>query len=685
MADLLCRWRNATPDNVVFLVNSLPHRKMKSKVFRKYMKEHWDGDFFRTPYQVASQLGLYYESDDGYYYPRFDHNIGATEALEYLEHWAPRYYVPNPYTSEGSFDKISCPTYVLSSLADYAFKHPGCSYIDAFRFVFKEDESGNDDIVKNIINKYSKVLNYSKNAKLTATGKIPVPSVKSITRNDKQSFFNNFNMAKTISRMERYSSASILERQQMFYDYMVGNGLKESSAKQYAYTAAVNEEVTDIVKQESSKGSIFEVVDILLVDKIYKLVNKLDSNKRWNNTLSASISNYKHFLDWLEGIDEATLIEPQEAPSDTADALDINKITDSLKKSGLLYEDNLIARFVVSLLTKPFVILSGLAGSGKTQLAIAFAKAICQNYDKQTCVVPVGADWTNREPLLGYPNALNGTVYVTPETGVLQIMLRAAEDTNNPYFLILDEMNLSYVERYFADFLSAMESHEPIPLWDKENKDEKYKNKDKTIPMRVELPRNLFIIGTINVDETTYMFSPKVLDRANVIEFKISESEMSSFLGTTPNVNIDAIAGTVSSMGVDFVAIAKRPIESGFEESKEMLIKFFSQLKTVNAEFGYRSATEIGRFVALAKAQGNLADNDSIDAAIVQKLLPKLHGSRKKLVPVLTTLWDMCDAGIGIELADKVPEQTKYPLTADKLLRMYRGAIDNGFTSFAEA
>ena len=462
----------------------------------------------------------------------------------------------------------------------------------------------------------------------------------------------------------------------MFYDYMIGNGLTVSSARQYAFIHAVNEEVVGIVKQESGKGSLFEVVDILLVDKIYKLVNQLPVNKKRNNALSASIFNYKHFLDWLEGIDDMPPVEHQEVPSDTIDALDINKVIAAIKNSGLQYEDNLIVRFVVSLLTKPFVILSGLAGSGKTQLAIAFAKAICQNFDEQACVVPVGADWTNREPLLGYPNALKGTEYETPETGVLQIMLKASEDKKNPYFLILDEMNLSYVERYFADFLSAMESHEPIPLWDKE---------DEKIPRCVELPKNLFIIGTINVDETTYMFSPKVLDRANVIEFKISEKEMMSFLGTVPNVSLDAISGTVSSMGVDFVSIAKSPIESGFEDSKDMLIKFFSQLKTVNAEFGYRSATEIGRFIALAKAQGHLVDNESVDAAIVQKLLPKLHGSRKKLVPVLSALWDMCEPGVGIALAESVPITVKYPLTADKIFRMYRGAIDNGFTSFAEA
>lgn len=354
----------------------------------------------------------------------------------------------------------------------------------------------------------------------------------------------------------------------------------------------------------------------------------------------------------------------------------IEEIINCIKKTGLVYSENLIIRFVLSLMAKPFVILSGLSGSGKTQLAIAFAKAICENVNKQVRVVPVGADWTNREPLLGYPNALESEKYVRPESGVLQLIQDAVDDESHPYFLVLDEMNLSYVERYFADFLSAMESHEPIPLWDKE---------DDETPKSVELPKNLFIIGTINVDETTYMFSPKVLDRANVIEFKISEKEMSSFLDKVPNVQHSNIEGALSSMAVDFVSIAKSSIESGFEDSKAFLIKFFSQLKNVNAEFGYRSATEIGRFIALAKEQGHFNENNSVDAAIVQKLLPKLHGSRKKLVPVLTTLWDMCETGIGLELAEGVPEQTNYPLTADKLLRMYRGALDNGFTSFAEA
>jgi 5-methylcytosine-specific restriction enzyme B len=129
-----------------------------------------------------------------------------------------------------------------------------------------------------------------------------------------------------------------------------------------------------------------------------------------------------------------------------------------LKSSGLVYTGNLVSRFSASLLTKPFLILTGLSGSGKTKLAQAFALWICQS-NNQYKIVPVGADWTNREPLLGYPNSLDSKNYVKPDNGVLDLLLEASQEENKskPHFLILDEMNLSHVERYFADFLSVME------------------------------------------------------------------------------------------------------------------------------------------------------------------------------------------------------------------------------------
>lgn len=366
----------------------------------------------------------------------------------------------------------------------------------------------------------------------------------------------------------------------------------------------------------------------------------------------------------------------------------ISEMINLINSTGLIYSPSLIKRFAFSLLSKPFVILSGLAGSGKTQLALAFAGALVEDREKQMKVVSVGADWTNREPLLGYPNALDKTEYVRPENGVLDLLIEAnkTENSSKPFFLILDEMNMSYVERYFADFLSVMESHEDMPLWNGYDP-----QKDDT-PKSVSLPENLFIIGTINVDETTYMFSPKVLDRANVIEFKISEEEMTSFLSKIQKIDRNAANSKAADMGEDFVKLAKVKDFILDKDAANTLNKFFKELKNVNAEFGYRSATEIFRFICQAQKNDDtdekLSNDDILDSAIVQKLLPKLHGSRKKLDPVLKKLWSLCftdkDNATNTITSDCV-DKAIYKESADKIQRMYEAANANGFTSFAEA
>ena len=230
------------------------------------------------------------------------------------------------------------------------------------------------------------------------------------------------------------------------------------------------------------------------------------------------ISKSKQVLPHMENIDL------EKFKSGVFEDFNSKYFKQNLNNAGLLFQDILITRFISSLITKPFVILSGLSGSGKTKLAQAFVQWICQD-DSQYCIVPVGADWTNREPLLGYPNALKPEEYVKPDSGVLDLIIQANQSQNLdlPHFLILDEMNLSHVERYFADFLSVMESKEEIPLYAEGTVQNR-------VPARLKVPSNLFIIGTVNIDETTNMFSPKVLDRANTIEFRVTKDEMKNFL-----------------------------------------------------------------------------------------------------------------------------------------------------------
>ena len=231
---------------------------------------------------------------------------------------------------------------------------------------------------------------------------------------------------------------------------------------------------------------------------------------------------------------------------------EIKSFQDDCKNAGLVYTDKLITRFVSSLLTKPFVILTGLSGSGKTKLAQAYVQWICQE-ESQYRIIPVGADWTNREPLLGYPNALKPEEYVKPDSGVIDLIIQANSNPELPHFLILDEMNLSHVERYFADFLSVMESNEEIPLYAEGTV-------DNGVPSKLKVPANLFIIGTVNIDETTNMFSPKVLDRANTIEFRINNNEMKGFLGTANDLNMKALLGKGVHMSQNFIRSFKQQI-----------------------------------------------------------------------------------------------------------------------------
>ncbi|MBL0183687.1 MAG: hypothetical protein IPP96_15955, partial [Chitinophagaceae bacterium] len=241
-----------------------------------------------------------------------------------------------------------------------------------------------------------------------------------------------------------------------------------------------------------------------------------------------TLTNLKEFYLSLLPINKKAEDVKKENPEIIQIPFSYRSFFDSIKEANLKFSEKLIVRFVASLCAKPFIICSGLSGSGKTKLAQAFAMWICED-KKQYCLLPVGADWTNREPLLGFPNALKIGEYVKPDNRVLDLIIEADKNKTKPYFLILDEMNLSHVERYFADFLSVMESSEEISL---HSGNEDYKCADDKIPAKLKLPQNLFIIGTVNIDETTYMFSPKVLDRANVIEFRVSADEMKSYLDT---------------------------------------------------------------------------------------------------------------------------------------------------------
>jgi len=356
---------------------------------------------------------------------------------------------------------------------------------------------------------------------------------------------------------------------------------------------------------------------------------------------------------------------------------------DAVEASGLRFPagSNLVRSFLSSLLAKPFAILTGLAGSGKTQLAMRLGEwfGTDEHGRHRHVVVPVRPDWTGPESIFGYEDALRTSasgapVWFVPEA--FEFVLRAANDPEHPYLLILDEMNLAHVERYFSDFLSGVESRRPVLpdlVFDQPSRQWVLRDVEA---QRLPLPRNLFVVGTVNVDETTYMFSPKVLDRAFTFEFRVTSDELDAELRRP----IAAPAGEDQRVRA-FASLAERDDwqrvhpHPARDEIVSTLREAHTILAGANQEFGHRTLYEILRFCAFFAATGDTDAHTALDLAMMQKVLPKVHGSRRRVEPVLSELGALAFG------AGSVP---RLPVTHHKIGRMIESVRANQFVSFAE-
>ncbi|RLF82364.1 hypothetical protein DRN38_00215 [Thermococci archaeon] len=395
-----------------------------------------------------------------------------------------------------------------------------------------------------------------------------------------------------------------------------------------------------------------------------------------------------------------------------------------LASEGYYFPEHLVAQFYTALKTKGFVILSGLSGTGKTKMAIEFAKLL-SNRNKNHLFLSVHPDWRDSKPLIGYYNPLTKEYHKTP---LLKLILVAKEDYDKnkekamPYFIILDEMNLAHVEYYFADFLSVLESgrdengftRESIKLHDVDKVE-----KEQGIPKELKLPPNLYIIGTVNIDETTYMFSPKVLDRAFTIE--LHDVELDEYLEALEKRNNrnekdwselrNVILKDLRRDG-KFLAVSKKEdIEPALNELKKKYKKYWKILNQLNKalepydlHFGYRVVDEIALFFKNAKESSSedtkiisFTNEDEIfDLALLMKILPKFHGNRKKLEKPLKAVFKIClkenqsfeelNSEKIIEMLQNWENERKefrFPHTAKKVLRMLRQLYEIGFASFS--
>lgn len=302
----------------------------------------------------------------------------------------------------------------------------------------------------------------------------------------------------------------------------------------------------------------------------------------------------------------------------------------------LFYSIEDIRCFVAGLCMSKLHVLQGISGTGKTSMPIAFARAIGTAH----CLVPVQAGWRDREDLLGHYNSFQNKYY---ESGFLQALYDAQcpKFSDRPFFIVLDEMNLSHPEQFFADFISLIEQSPdeqlvtlttfPVP-----NPPRLFVDGSK-----IRIPPNVWFIGTANHDETTMDFADKTYDRAHVMELPRHRKEfvVDKRRPLQDPLSLDALTGAEAKACKDYGAKAVDVMKYLEERLLGLLGDSF------DIGWGNRQERQLGSYVPMVLACGG-SIGEATDHILATKLLRKLRGRHdnteealKKVQEVLDGCW----------------------------------------------
>lgn len=581
-ASPICRGKNLSWETVLLFFNNMPRVAMPKAKFNSYVESRINA-WTQTHSQIARQLAFYYE-ENGMCYPRFTEKTSLHELFAYMQNWASKYFIPNPYAP---------------SLKG---KVPTCIY----SFIVNSINNGQND--------FDEILDSIFHIKLSSHDKVNV-------------YLSNF-------------------------------------------TA-------------------------LLID----------------NNHQVSINENLSFVD-------SELYPAEEYAIDAKKYFDYFTINAN-KYSHVNTDTNLYRPYITAIKSKPFLLLAGISGTGKSRIVRELARACwdegSEEYEAQKPknfeMVQVKPNWHDSSELIGYVSRVSGSP-VFEAGDFLKFVAKAWENPEVPYFLCLDEMNLAPVEQYFAEYLSVVESRKADgngvittdPILKKCDEQwyfdltAKLTNNDE-IRARFNkdgicIPQNLIVVGTVNMDETTFSFSRKVLDRAMTIEM----NEVDLYGGLTDrHEKIGKLeAGNLIGTAVEGVDV--------YKNNKDVCEKVINYLKVINANLegtpfkvAYRTRNEFLLYVVNNLPYNKEEDGSEIsqkeiiaralDEITSMKILSRIEGDETKIGNLLEQLREIISGQLktisDIEYsATKNEEGKAYSISLAKLKEMEKRLKTSGYTSF---
>lgn len=447
----------------------------------------------------------------------------------------------------------------------------------------------------------------------------------------------------------------------------------------------------DLTKIDDYKTGIIRA-DENIVFMDYNLVDKL------NRTTDFELFEVEKAKIKLEEISNAkqtnNSIDVSDDSFESDEEIFLNGLEQLTIDNGLQYKKIDLVNFHTSVKTNPLVILAGMSGTGKSRLALNYAKMLDLSEDNGTLLfLPISPSYTEPSDVLGYINSMNG-LYIPSESGLVQFLKKASENTDQMHMVIFDEMNLSQVEYWFSPFISILEKDRDDQFLTLYSSDAHCIN-SQVYPPKIKIGENVVFIGTVNLDDTTKNFSDRLLDRTFVInlskvsfsefysQYKKHESEKRSDLTSKKCKNVSQFKSWVKSDNLNYMKAFDNHHEEldFFDELSDMIGKYIP-----NGGISHRVMKNIGNYIMNVPETnvGLLIDrSEVIDVVTNQTVLTKIRGSETQLSGLIGHFDDdhkLTDSDI-ITLLDKYSSISEFKTVRKEIEKKAEELRINGFAN----